>query len=218
LTLLPSGAGNLLARNLDLPLDDIDTAANSAFTGDIRHIDVGRIEITRDDQTSSSHVFVVMAGLGLDAKMLATTDDTLKKKAVWLAYITVLAVTLRDPHELRLRCSLNGGHSRSLRAHTLIIANCGALPSNIVLVPDAEVNDLQFDIALLRPGGLSGWVQIFVTVIWENSVLRRTRAGRAFLTQEVSALRYITATTMSRRPGHSPIDRTSRVALQAGGT
>ena len=197
LALLPSGTGNLLARNLDLPLDDIDAAVNIAFTGDIRRIDVGRIEITRDDRTTSSHVFVVMAGLGLDAKMLANTDDKLKKKAGWLAYVTALAVTLRDPNELRLRYSLNGGRSRSLRAHTLMIANCGSLPSNIVLLPDAEVDDGQFDIALLRPGGFFGWVQIFVKVIWENGVLRRTKAGRAFMTEEVSALRYVKATAMA---------------------
>lgn len=203
LALLPSGTGNLLARNLGLPLDDAEAAVAIAFTGDTRHIDVGRIEVTREDGTSSSHVFVVMAGMGLDAKMLANTDDDLKKKAGWLAYVKALVLTLRDPHELRFRYNLNGGNFRSLRAHTLIVANCGALPSNIVLLPDAAVDDGQFDIALLRPQGFVGWVQIFVKVIWENGVLRRTKAGRAFLTGEVSALRYIKATKISVRLAHS---------------
>ncbi|TFD52959.1 diacylglycerol kinase [Cryobacterium frigoriphilum] len=199
LALLPSGTGNLLARNLGIPLNDVAAAVTIAFTGDVHRIDVGRITVTREDQSESSHVFVVMAGLGLDAKMLANTDDDLKKKAGWLAYVTALATTLRDPHELRFRYSLNGGQQRSLRAHTLIVANCGALPSNIVLLPDAEVDDGQFDIALLRPTGVIGWVQIFFKVIWENGVLRRSRAGRAFMTKEVSALRYVKATQIGIR-------------------
>lgn len=203
LALLPSGTGNLLARNLGLPLDDVEAAVMIAFTGDVRRIDVGRIEITREDRTSSSHVFVVMAGLGLDAKMLANTDDDLKKKAGWLAYVKALAVTLRDPNELRLHYSLDGAPSRSLRAHTLIVANCGTLPSNIVLLPDAAVDNGQFDIALLRPSGAFGWVQIFVKVIWENGVLRRTRAGRALMTKEVTALRYVKATRIGVQLAHS---------------
>lgn len=199
MALIPSGTGNLLARNLDLSLDDIELSVHTAFTGVDRKIDLGLIEITRADRAKSSHVFLVMAGLGLDAKMLANTDDDLKKKAGWLAYVSALATTLRDKNELRFRYTLNGGPSRATRAHTIIVANCGSLPSNIVLLPDAAVDDGQFDIALLRPEGFVGWVQIFVKVIWENGVLRRTRAGRALMTGEVSALRYVRAEELTVR-------------------
>lgn len=199
MALLPSGTGNLLARNLDLSLDDIELAVHTAFTGVDRKIDLGLIEITRADRATSHHVFLVMAGLGLDAKMLANTDDDLKKKAGWLAYVTALALTLRDKNELRFHYALDRGPSRATRAHTIIVANCGSLPSNIVLLPDAAVDDGEFDIALLRPEGIVGWVQIFVKVIWENGVLRRTKAGRALMTREVSALRYVRATELGVR-------------------
>jgi diacylglycerol kinase (ATP) len=193
LALLPAGTGNLLARNLDLTLDDVEHAIHTAFTGKDRPIDLGLVEITRADGSTSLHAFLVMAGLGLDAKMLANTDDDLKKKAGWLAYAKALSATLRDKNELRFRYSLNRGTRRSIRAHTIIVGNCGALPANILLLPDAAVDDGQFDIILLRPEGFIGWVQIFVKVLWENGVLRRTRAGRALLTKEVSALRYVKA-------------------------
>jgi diacylglycerol kinase (ATP) len=101
LALLPSGTGNLLARNLKLTLDDIEHSIGVAFTGEDRAVDLGLIEIDRDDRTTSNHVFLVMAGLGLDAKMLANTDDDLKKKAGWLAYVRALVTTLRDKNELR---------------------------------------------------------------------------------------------------------------------
>lgn len=197
LALLPSGTGNLLARNLKLTLDDIQHSIHTAFTGDDRAIDLGVIEIRRADSSKSEHVFVVMAGLGLDAKMLANTDDDLKKKAGWLAYVKALSTTLRDKNELRFRYRLDGGEPRSLHAHTIIVGNCGALPANIVLLPDAAVDDGLFDILLLRPEGVIGWLQIFGKVLWENGVLRRTKAGRALMTKEISALRYVKAKTLT---------------------
>lgn len=193
LALLPSGTGNLLARNLNLTLGNLDHAIETAFSGRDREIDIGAIEIRRDDGTSDAHAFLVMAGLGLDAKMLANTDDDLKKRIGWFAYVRALGDTLRDKNELRMRYQRDGNPARRIRAHTIIVGNCGALPANIVLIPDAAIDDGLFDILLLRPEGVVGWLQIFGKVLWENGVLRRTRWGRALMTKEISALRYIKA-------------------------
>ncbi|HEY2642341.1 MAG TPA: diacylglycerol kinase family protein [Galbitalea sp.] len=196
IALLPAGTGNLLARNLKLTLDDLEDAIHTAFHGDDHRVDLGLIDIDHEDRTASTHAFLVMAGLGLDAKMLANTDDDLKKKAGWLAYAQALSLTLRDKNELRLRYNLNGGTTGALRAHTLIVGNCGALPAKIVLLPDAQLDDGEFDVVVMRPKGLIGWVQIFGKVLWENGVLNRTKAGRALMTKEVSALRYVRATEL----------------------
>jgi diacylglycerol kinase (ATP) len=196
IALLPSGTGNLLARNLKLPLDDLEESIHTAYNGDDRRIDVGLIDVRHEDDSTSTHAFLVMAGLGLDAKMLAKTDDDLKKKAGWLAYAKALSVTLRDKNEMRFRYNLNNGPTRTLRAHTIIVGNCGALPAKIVLLPDASVDDGEFEVVIMRPTGFIGWVQIFVKVLWENGVLNRTKAGRALMTKEVSALRYVKATEL----------------------
>jgi diacylglycerol kinase (ATP) len=193
LALLPSGTGNLLARNLSLTLDDTEHAIATAFTGHDREIDLGLIRIHRDDKSSDEHAYLVMAGLGLDAKMLANTDDDLKKRIGWFAYVRALVDTLRDKNELRMRYKLDAGAERRIRAHTIIVGNCGALPANIVLIPDAAIDDGLFDILLLRPEGFVGWVQIFGKVLWENGVLRRSKWGRALMTKEISALRYVKA-------------------------
>jgi diacylglycerol kinase (ATP) len=193
IALVPAGTGNLLARNLKLTLDDLEDAIHTAFHGDDRPVDLGIIEIGHEDDTTSSHAFLVMAGIGLDAKMLANTDDDLKRRAGWLAYAKALSITLRDKNELRLRYSLNNGPTGALRAHTLIVGNCGGLPAKIVLLPDALLDDGEFDVVVMRPKGLVGWVQIFGKVLWENGVLNRTKAGRALMTKEVSALRYVRA-------------------------
>jgi diacylglycerol kinase (ATP) len=193
LALLPSGTGNLLARNLNLTLNDLGHSIETAFTGQNRQIDMGLITIHRDGGTKDDHAYLVMAGLGLDAKMLANTDDGLKKRIGWLAYVRALVDTLRDKNELRMRYLRDGGPTRRIRAHTIIVGNCGALPANIVLIPDAAIDDGLFDILLLRPEGVMGWLRIFGKVLWENGVLRRTRWGRVLLTREISALRYIKA-------------------------
>jgi diacylglycerol kinase family enzyme len=191
LALLPSGTGNLLARNLKLTLDDLEHSIHSAFTGDDRAIDIGLVDIRREDSSVDTHAFLVMAGLGLDAKMLANTDEELKAKVGWLAYVKAIFLALRDKNQLRLRYQLDAESARSMRAHTIIIGNCGSLQANLLLLPDAAVDDGKFDILLLRPEGLVSWAQIVHKIIWENGVLSRTPLGRKFRTKEVDALNYV---------------------------
>ena len=194
LALLPAGTGNLLARNLKLTLDDVDHSIHTAFAGEDRAVDLGRITIEGDDGARSSHAFVVMAGLGLDAQMLANTDDELKAKIGWLAYVRALGTAMRDKNQLNLKYRLDGERQVTTRAHTVIIGNCGSLPGNVLLMPEAAVDDGLFDIVVLRPNGILGWVQIWYKVIVENGILRRTAWGRRVLdaAKDVHVLRYFT--------------------------
>src|SRR5260221_12235374 len=75
LAIIPMGTGNLLARNIGLPAG-LDEALAVALGGADRAIDAGRV---------NGALFVVMAGLGLDARMLSGTSDPLKKRLGWLA-------------------------------------------------------------------------------------------------------------------------------------
>ncbi|MET1043719.1 MAG: diacylglycerol kinase family protein [Microbacteriaceae bacterium] len=193
LGLLPSGTGNLLARNLDLTLDHLDQSLSSAFSGKSRPIDLGVIEARRADGSKSRNVFVVMAGVGLDAQMIANTKPELKRRVGWLAYVDAIVRSLRGNNRVRLRYSLDGAPARAMRAHTVLIGNCGSLPANILLLPEAAVDDGVFDIVALRPEGFFGWVQIWIKIVWENGVLRRSQVGRKLmsLTKEVRTLRYL---------------------------
>jgi len=191
--LLPSGTGNLLARNLHLTLDNLEESVANAFVGQDRHIDLGVVEARRADGSKDSHVFLVMAGIGLDADMLANTNPKLKAKVGWLAYVDAIFRSLRDSNKLRIRYQLDGQPARTMNAHTVLIGNCGSLPANILLLPEAAVDDGIFDIVALRPDGFIGWFQIWVKIVWENGVLRRSQVGRKLmsLTKEVRTLRYL---------------------------
>ena len=197
IALLPAGTGNLLARNLDLTLSHMDDSVRAAFTGRDRLIDLGIVELVRPDGETEQHAFVVMAGIGLDAKMIANTNAELKRRVGWLAYVDAIVRSLRDSNQLRVDFRADGGAFRTMRAHTVLVGNCGSLPGNILLLPEAAVDDGGFDSGSLRPEGLVGWVQIWTKIVWENGVLRRSSVGRKImgLTREVRTLRYLKAAT-----------------------
>ena len=178
LALLPSGTGNLLARNLELTLDDLAHSLATAFGGGTRAIDVAGIEITREDRTKDSHAFLVMAGAGLDAKIMSNTDPELKKRVGWLAYARALVPVLRDNSVLKLQYKVDSDRVRSARAQGIVVGNCGSLPANIMLLPDAVVDDGLLDVIVLKPQSIGGWLAVLVKIFWENGVVKRTKAGR----------------------------------------
>ena len=181
LALVPAGTGNLLARNLNLTLNSLDASVNTAFTGADRRIDLGIAEIVRDDDEREEHAFLVMAGLGLDAKMIALTNPKLKKAVGWLAYIDAGMRALPELKPVRIRYSLDGSAEKSASVHTIIVGNCGALPGGILLMPEAKPDDGILDIAALRPRGPFGWVKVWNKVAWENGVLRKSAFGRSII-------------------------------------
>ncbi len=192
LALLPAGTGNLLARNLDLTLDNLTEAVSTAFAGRDRNVDLGRMRLHRADGKIEEHAFVVMAGIGLDAQLMANTDDDLKKKIGWLAYAKSIGQALKGGRRIRLTSAYDGGKAHRRRLHTLLIGNCGSLPGNILLLPEAAVDDGVLDIVALRPDGLFGWLQISWKVLVENALLHRTGAGQRLkgAARDIRALNY----------------------------
>ena len=63
--LIPAGTGNLLARNIGIPLDEV-AALDVAFDGVDKAVDLVRLQV--DDQPPDH--FAVMAGIGLDAVIM----------------------------------------------------------------------------------------------------------------------------------------------------
>lgn len=199
MTLLPAGTGNILARNLGISVNRTMDAVATAFTGHDHAVDAGIAQITRSTGEVETHAFVVMIGIGLDAKMIAATNDELKKRVGWLAYVEATARIFKDVDAVRLRYSLDGSTERSTSAHTVLIGNCGALPGGVIILPEAEIDDGLLDVVAMRPRNLWGWVRIGTTVMWENGVLHRSRMGRRIIAADkrVRALRYFQGRAMT---------------------
>jgi diacylglycerol kinase (ATP) len=194
LGLLPSGTGNLLARNLDMGVPNTERALGIIFTGKDRVIDLGLAAITRPDGDVQEHVFLVMAGLGLDAKMIANTNSRLKKAVGWLAYVDGVGRSLPELHPVKFRFSIDGAPWKSTAAHTVMVGNCGLLPGGVLLIPDARLDDGVLDIMALRPEGPFGWLKVWNKIAWENGVLRKSAAGRRIidLSKDVRSVTYRT--------------------------
>lgn len=74
----------------------------------------------------------------------------------------------------RLDYRIDGGRARSTRAHTVIIGNCGTLTGNMLLIPDAVVDDGLLDVVMMRPKGRFGWARIGTRLTLQGSARRST--------------------------------------------
>lgn len=181
LSIVPSGTGNLLARNLRLPLAEPEAMVRAVFDGDTMPMDVGWSELARPDGTTAEHAFVVMGGIGLDAAMIANTNPQLKKTVGWVAYVDGAARALPSAKPFRVVYELPGHRLHSSRVQSVLFANCGKLPAGLELIPEASVADGALDIVIFQPKGPFGWLFVWRRVAWDNSFLRRFRTGRRVL-------------------------------------
>ena len=162
LAVLPAGTGNLLARNLGLPLA-LDQALAVGLTGRDRRLDVGN---------ANGHPFVAMAGIGFDAMLLDSTGEPLKKRLGWVAYAVSGLRHLRA-RPVRATLRADGGRVLRRRASGIIVGNVGALQGGLALLPGAEPDDGVLDLMVLTARGWSGWLALSMDVM-----LRRTRTSR----------------------------------------
>ena len=170
LALLPAGTGNLLARNLGIPLDDEEGALRIALSGADRRIDVAAVE---------GHKFAVMAGLGFDAAMVRDAPEGLKRAVGWPAYVVSGARHLRG-RGIRVRITLDDGEPFSRRVQTVVVGNVGKLQAGIPLMPDAQPDDGILDVVLIAPGSIVGWVRVAGRVMTRRGrVDRRVERFRA---------------------------------------
>jgi len=181
LAIVPSGTGNLLARNLKLPLTEPDRMVAAVFDGDTLSMDIGWSKLGRPDGTTVEHAFVVMGGIGLDAAMIANTNPQLKKTVGWVAYVDGAARSLPSAKPFRVVYELPGHRLHSSRVQSVLFANCGKLPAGLDLIPEASIADGALDIVIFQPKGPFGWLFVWRRVAWDNSFLRRFRAGRRVL-------------------------------------
>ena len=167
LAIIPLGTGNLLARNVGLPMG-LKEALDVALGGGQQAIDAGRV---------NGALFVVMAGLGLDARMLGDASEPLKKRLGWLAY-AISAVRHLGDRPMRVTVSADGGRRRRMRVNALVIGNVGWLRGGLPLLPDARPDDGKLDAVVLPDRGLTGWLAVAAHVL-----LRRPAHGWIYRVQ-----------------------------------
>lgn len=179
LGIVPQGTGNLLARNLELPLDDIPAALARVATGTPRAIDLGWVEIDGEE-----HAFAVMVGFGLDAQMLVETDSDLKNRAGWLAYVEAMGRAFAGTEMTSITLTLDDDAPQEIEGHTLLIGNCGMVQGGIRLLPDASLDDGLLDLLLISSDGALQWLDTVRTVVWDNGLRRLFARGHETVSTE----------------------------------
>jgi diacylglycerol kinase (ATP) len=159
MAVVPLGTGNLLARNLDIPLSE-DEALEVAFSDHTRDIDLIKVTV---DGAPGEH-FAVIGGLGVDAMIMDETSPDLKDTIGAGAYFVAAAKALgRTPIDMRI--TLDDHRPRHRNAMICAIGNVGTLAGNLTLIPGARPDDGRLDVYVASPHRLSHWLRVLLRLI-----------------------------------------------------
>ncbi|MFB7248480.1 diacylglycerol kinase [Streptomyces populi] len=159
LAVVPCGTGNLLARNLGLPLSPV-AALEAALGGGPHRLDLAAVE---GDGLKATR-FTAMAGAGLDAAMMEHTDPRAKAALGWPAYALAGIGTLRTPR-MRVTIRLDGSPAFRRTARMVLVANVAAVQGGVTLLPAARPDDGLLDLLVLDPRGPGGWLRAVRTLL-----------------------------------------------------
>jgi diacylglycerol kinase (ATP) len=183
LAVVPLGTGNLLSRNLDLPLE-MEEAVKLALFGTATVMDCGRANDT---------VFLINSGIGLDAQIMSGTSRDAKEKLGVFAYI-LSARKYASGRSSKFSISVDGEKARRCRAKTVFIANMGKIQANIALVPGTDPNDGQLNIAVIEASSPRDWLSLAFNLLrhkpHKSSGYRTLTAEKCVVTVEGQALPY----------------------------
>ncbi|HEY1320831.1 MAG TPA: diacylglycerol kinase family protein, partial [Streptosporangiaceae bacterium] len=179
LAIVPLGTANLAARALGIPSRTGRSLA-AGFGGHERRIDLAAVEVAdaaAGDEAEAADgardaakiaggtadppalTVAAMAGIGLDAEVVAATPRLLKRQAGWASYALAGVTHLAGPgHCFTVR--LDDGEPLARRARCVVVGNAGLLPGGFVLLPRARLDDGLLDVGILAPSGPAGWLRV----------------------------------------------------------
>jgi diacylglycerol kinase (ATP) len=148
LAVVPAGTANIFASNLGIP-QDIAEAVEIGLRGKARTLDVGTLNGER---------FAVMAGAGLDARMIQGADGDLKDRFGRLAYIWTASKNLRtEPFEAKIE--VNDELWYEGPASCILLGNLGSLFGGIEAFDDASPDDGLLEVGVTNAEGLGEWAR-----------------------------------------------------------
>ncbi|HET9081019.1 MAG TPA: diacylglycerol kinase family protein [Trebonia sp.] len=184
LGIVPHGTANLLARTLRIPGNE--RAALAVALG------AGGADQVIDLAVADGVPFTAMAGMGLDAAVVAGTK--LKHQFGWLAYAMSGAVHLAVP-PARFTIRLDDGPPVEREARSVVAGNSGLLPGGFSLLPDALLDDGMLDVGVLAPHGPFGWPRVATRVLTnsrhQDRMLERFQAKKVEITANAALPREV---------------------------
>jgi diacylglycerol kinase (ATP) len=149
MAVIPAGTANLFASNLKIP-QDIGQAVRIAVGGRHARLDTGVVNGER---------FVVMAGIGFDALMIADADAGLKDHIGKLAYVVTGAGNVRvDPFRARVKIDRTTWFDGD--ATSVLVGNVGTIMGGIEAFEHARPDDGVLEVGVVTAEGAVEWARI----------------------------------------------------------
>src|SRR5215469_8472977 len=209
LAIVPLGTANLAARALGIP-PRVGGSLATAFGQHERRIDLAvawaaaRADGAGATGGAGGLTFAAMAGIGLDAEVVAATPRLLKRRAGWLAYAAAGIAHLPGRGE-RFTVRLDDDEPLARQARCVAVGNAGLLPGGFTLLPRARLDDGLLDVGILAPAGPGGWLRVAHRVLTgsgrDGRQLERHQARRVEIRAETELPREIDGEVIT--PGRS---------------
>lgn len=140
LAIIPLGTANVLAAEIDLPRN-VSAIARTIAAGESRPVQLGNVNGRR---------FLMMAGLGFDAHVVANVNGAIKQAVGKVAYVVQTAVSAFTFPASAYRVTIDGV---SYEAASVVIANGRRYGGSYTCAPDARIEVPELHVCLFNSSG-----------------------------------------------------------------
>lgn len=138
LAVIPTGSTNITARSLGIPSGSRRAAALLFGPQRTVPLDLG---------ICGDHVFLNMAGAGLDSRIFERADPALKRRAGWLAYLPPALENLTIP-PARFRLVVDGVLTEAVSPLVLVANGASVITPRFTLYPGIRPDDGMLDVLI----------------------------------------------------------------------
>jgi YegS/Rv2252/BmrU family lipid kinase len=147
LAVIPRGTGWDFARSLGVPRD-IDRAARVALEGDLREIDLGQATFRTWAGDEGEAYFANVGSAGISGAIARRANDTSKALGGKVSYYWATLTVYFGWQTNVMRVAV-GDDTREARMIDVVVANGRYIAGGMMLCPEAEPDDGQFDVLLI---------------------------------------------------------------------
>ena len=175
LAIIPRGTANVLARELNLPLND-EEATVVVARGNSRRIHLGRATAETPGDVESSRLFVLMAGIGLDASVVQRVQPRLKKRigkgAFWVSGLSHLADWNPSPFTLEI-------DGQSYTGTFAAIGKAARYGGDLAITPGARLEEPEFEICIIETTSRASYLRLLSYAV--RAGMPRNKPGVRFV-------------------------------------
>ena len=141
--IIPLGTGNVLARDIGIPCNDVRGALDIITANNVRSMDLGKV---------GDRLFTLMTGFGFDAEVVDSVDPAAKDVFGTMAYAGPVLAKLFTYEPAHFLFTFENGPVYEADAYAVVIANCGSYAYNLQIAPHAVFDDGLLDVMIFEAG------------------------------------------------------------------